>query len=120
MSPPGVSLVLGELTHDYTVTPCAGDVVSLTCTVSGALLTWDVPQPTEDITVESRTMIPLSREGYTVTSVMVANSMITSSLSFSAVQGITIGCVPFGMSQLREELTIEIASKKLYIIMFTM
>ena len=106
-------MVLGDLTPDYTVAPCAGDVVSLTCTFSGALLDWDPPEPTRDISVDSRTTLPFVRdEQYTVTSVMVADGMISSSLSFPAAEGLNIGCFPTGQLMMREELTVQIASER--------
>ena len=97
--------MLGELTHDYTGTPCTGDVVSLTCTVPGMLLGWDIPDSNNDIVLDSGSELPFERNPYTVTS-LVINSNITSNLIFPAMEGITIGCFPVGQLQLREELTI--------------
>ncbi len=106
-------MVLGGLTHDYSEKPCVGDVISLTCTLPGALLEWDVPDPTRDLTLDSLTELPFQRDQYTVTFIMFnsTSSMITSSLSFPAVDGITIGCLPIGQPQFREELTILTASE---------
>ncbi len=101
----GIPLVLGELTRDYTGTPCTGDVVSLTCTVPGMLLGWDIPDSNNDIVLDSGSELPFERNPYTVTS-LVINSNITSNLIFPAMEGITIGCFPVGQLQLREELTI--------------
>ncbi|XP_064404734.1 uncharacterized protein LOC135349710 [Halichondria panicea] len=106
--PKGVPLVLGGLTRDYTETPCAGDVISLTCTVPRALLEWDVPDPTRDLILDSITELPFQRDQYTVTFIMFnsTSSAITSSLSFPTVEGITISCLPLLQPELREELTI--------------
>ncbi len=111
--PKGVPLVLGGLTRDYTETPCAGDVISLTCTVPGALLEWDVPDPTRDLILDSITELPFQRDQYTVTFIMFnsTSSAIISSLSFPAVEGITISCLPLLQPELREELTILTASE---------
>ncbi len=108
----GVPLVLGSLTHDYTGTPCVGDVVSLTCTLPGVSLDWDVPDPTRNIQISASTE-PFQRDQYSVTVVIFNStiSIITSSLSFPAANGITIGCFPILQTDLREELIILTASE---------
>ncbi len=100
--------VMSSLTRDYTGTPCVEDVVSITCTVPGALLEWNVPDPTRDLRVDETTELPLQRDQYTVISVVFnsTSSMITSSLSFPAVDGIIISCLPVLQPMLSEELTI--------------
>ncbi len=109
--------MLGGLTRDYTETSCAGDMISLTCTVPGVLLVWDVPEPTRDINVDDRSVVPFQRNQYTInTAVRVLNStslMLSSSLSFPATDGITIGCFPTTEPMMRNELTILTASKVL-------
>ncbi len=109
--------MLGGLTRDYTETPCAGDMISLTCTVPGALLEWDVPEPTRDIQLDAGSVVPFQRNQYTInTAVLTLNStssMFSSSLSFPATDGITIGCFPLTEPMMRNELTILTASKVL-------
>ena len=107
--------MLGGLTRDYTGNPCSGDVISLTCTVPGALLEWDVPEPTRDLTLRIATVLPFQRDQYKVTFIVfnATSSMITSDLSFRAVEGITIGCLPTGQPIMREELTILTASESI-------
>ena len=106
-------MVLGGLTRDYTGNPCSGDVISLTCTVTGATLEWDVPDPTRDLQLRIATVLPFQRDQYSVTFIVfnATTSMITSDLSFPAAEGITIGCFPTGQPILREELTILTASE---------
>ncbi len=108
----GIPLVLGVLTRDYTGTPCAGDVVSLTCTVPGSLLQWDIPGTTRNIVLDSGTVLPFNRDQYTVTSLVINSTSFTSDFSFPAAEGLTIGC--FGIQlELRDELTIETAGEVL-------
>ncbi len=99
---------MSSLTRGYTGTPCVEDVVSITCTVPGALLEWNVPDPTRDLRVDETTELPLQRDQYTVISVVFnsTSSMITSSLSFPAVDGIIISCLPVLQPMLSKELTI--------------
>ncbi len=101
--------MLGGLTRDYTGTPCDGDVVSLTCTLPGVSLEWDVPE-SRDLRVDDRTKIPFQRDQYTVTSFMLNFTSVTTSLSFPAAKG-TIGCFPSLQTMMRNELTILTASE---------
>ncbi len=105
-------MVLGGLTHGYIGTPCSGDVISLTCTVPGVSLDWDVPDPTRNLRIIASTE-PFQRDQYSVILVLFnsTSSIITSSLSFPAADGITIGCFPILQPELREELIILTASE---------
>ena len=105
-------MVFGGLTRDYTGTPCSRDMISLTCTVPGISLDWDVPDPTRNIRIIASTE-PFQRDQYSVTLVIFnsTSSIITSSLSFPAADGITIGCFPILQPELREELIIVTASE---------
>ncbi len=114
-----IPIVLGGLTRDYTGTPCVGDVVTLTCTVpvdmSTSFFEWDIPGQAL-VRIDQSLDVPNQRDQYTITSVVFnsTSSMITSTLMFPAMEGITIGCFPGGKPELREELTILIASEVLY------
>ncbi len=110
----GVPLVFGSLTHNYTETPCVGDVISVTCTVPGVSLDWDVPDPTRNIRIIASTE-PFQRDQYSVTLVIFysTSSIIISSLSFPAADAITIGCFPILQPELREELIILTASESI-------
>ncbi len=103
--------MLGGLTRDYTGNPCSGDVISLTCTAPGVLLEWDVPDPTRNLMISSTTDLPFQRDLYNVTFIVFNSSTITSGLSFPAVEGITIGCLPTGQPIMRKELPIRTASE---------
>ncbi len=113
-----IPFVLGGLTRDYTGTPCVGDVVLLTCTVpvdmSTSFFEWEIPGQAL-VRIDQSLNVPNQRDQYTITSVVFnsTSSMITSSLSFPAMEKITIGCLPVGKPELREELTILIASEVL-------
>ncbi len=110
--------MLGDLTRDNTGTPCIGEVVSLTCTVPVAMSTdffeWDIPGQGL-VRIDQLLNVPNQRDQYTITSVVFnsISSTITSTLIFPAMDRITIGCFPVGMPELREELTILIASEVL-------
>ena len=98
--------MLGGLTHEYTGTPCAGDVISLTCTVPGSLLGWDFTDLSRTIQVDRTTAASFQQDQYTVAPVVFTSTSITSSLSFPAVEGVTIGCYALGQPMMREDLTI--------------
>ncbi len=61
----GDTLVLGGLTRNYTRTPCAGDVISLTCTVPGTLLGWDFTDLSRTIQVDVTNIASFQQDQYT-------------------------------------------------------
>ncbi len=109
----GGTLVLGGLTRNYTRTPCAGDVISLTCTVPGALLRWDFTDLGRTVQIDATNTESFQQDQYMVAPVMVNSTSITSSLSFPAVEGVTIGCFPIVQPIMREDLTILTAGEVL-------
>ena len=104
----------GVITPDSTGSYCHGDEVSVTCTITGTELTWDVPGTTRDIGIDSGSMLPLQLDQYTVTFIAVNSSSVTSTISFPAVEGASIGCLPRGLATMREEFSIQLASNIQY------
>ena len=102
---------MSVITPDSTGSYCPGDVVSVTCTITGALLTWDIPGTTRDIFIDSGTTYPFQRDEYTVTFIAINSSSVTSTLSFPAADGASIGCLPTGMVAMREELVIQLTGR---------
>ena len=109
--PLGSRSVMGVITSDSTGPYCAGDVVSVTCTITGALLTWDIPDTTRDIVIDSRTTYPFQRDRYTVTFASTNISSVTSTVSFPVTDGTSIGCLPTGVVAMREELVIHLSGR---------
>ncbi len=106
----GIPLVLGVLTPNYTVTPCPGENVSLICTATGGLLIWNLPLIAENFVLDSNSIadLPIVVGQYTVTTVMVADGMISSDLIFPAT-AMTIDCTP--LIGRRDELIVQVASE---------
>ena len=76
--------------------PCPMETVTFTCTAPGDSLRW-VPSDVSRITVRSTTDINmmLIQTGYTVTLIAFNDTTLTSTLSRTAENGITVSCVGF-------------------------
>ncbi len=74
--------------------PCPMETVTFTCTVAGNLLRWE-PSGVTDIDVPSNAEInvPEMRSGYTVRLIAANDTTLTSTLSRTAENGITVSCV---------------------------
>ncbi len=74
--------------------PCPMETVTFTCTVAGNLLRWE-PSGVTDIDVPSNAEInvPQMRSGYTATLIAANDTTLTSTLSRTAENGITVSCV---------------------------
>ena len=107
--PLGSHFVMGIITSDSTGSYCPGDVVSVTCTITGTELTWDIPGSTRDIVIDSQSVLPVQLDQYTVTFIAVNSSSVTSTIGFPAAEGASIACLPRGMVAMREELVIQLA-----------
>ncbi len=79
--------------------PCPSETVTFTCTVNGTSMRWE-PSDVDRITVRT-TLYNLNeplmpRTGYTVSLIAFTDTTITSTLSRTAENGITVTCtVPF-------------------------
>ncbi len=71
------------------------ETVTFTCTVPLGDLRWDQSDATNTITVRSTSGInvPIVVSGYTVTLIAFDNTTLTSTLSRTAKNGITVYCV---------------------------
>ncbi len=84
-------------TAQYSVSverPCPMETVTFTCTAPGDSLRW-VPSDVSRINVRSTTDINmmLIHTGYTVTLIAFNDTTLTSTLSRTAENGITVSCV---------------------------
>ena len=85
-------------TAQYSVSverPCPMETVIFTCTAPGDSLRW-VPSDVSRITIRPTTSglnVPLIQSGYTVTLIAFDNTTLTSTLSRTAENGITVSCV---------------------------
>ena len=72
------------------------ETVTFTCTVVGDSLRWVLSDVTDiDILSTLDLNVPLMRSGYTVTLIAANDTILTSNLSRTAKNGITVSCVGF-------------------------
>ncbi len=71
------------------------ETVTFTCTAPGNLLRWEPSAGVTDIDVPSTSdlNVPHVRSGYTVTLIAANDTTLTSTLSRTAENGITVTCV---------------------------
>ncbi|XP_064395903.1 uncharacterized protein LOC135342941 [Halichondria panicea] len=86
-------------TAQYSVSverPCPMDTVTFTCTALGDALRWE-PSDVTSITILSTSdlNVPIGVSGYTVTLIAANDTILTSNLSRTAKNGITVSCVGF-------------------------
>ena len=74
--------------------PCPMETVTFTCTAPGDSLRWS-PSDVTSITILSSLglNVPLMQSGYTVTLIAFNDTTLTSTLSRTAENGITVSCV---------------------------
>ncbi len=75
--------------------PCPMETVTFTCTAPGDALRWS-PSDATPITIISSTSglnVPLMQSGYTVTLIAANDTTLTSTLSRTAENGITVSCL---------------------------
>ncbi len=99
------------------------ETVTFTCTGAGTFLRWE-PSDVTPITILSTSGLnaPLMHSGYTVTLLAFNDSTLTSTLSRTAENGITVSCLGFmpvstiGSSTIRlvGELLVEVRTVKLH------
>ncbi len=88
-------------TAQYSVSverPCPMETVTFTCTAAGNLLRWKLSDSTSftiEITSTSDLNVPNFVSGYTVTLIAANDTTLTSTLSRTAENGITVSCVGF-------------------------
>ncbi len=72
------------------------DTVTFTCTAAGDALRWE-PSDVTSITILSTSdlNVPIGVSGYTVTLIAANDTILTSNLSRTAENGITVSCVGF-------------------------
>ncbi|XP_064403372.1 uncharacterized protein LOC135349149 [Halichondria panicea] len=70
--------------------PCPMETVTFTCTANGDILIWDLPG--NRITVLTTSDPLVMQSGYTVTLIAFDNDTLTSTLSRTAENGITVSC----------------------------
>ena len=68
------------------------ETVTFTCTAAGDSLRWE-PSDVTRILVRSDLNVPMTLFGYTVTLIAVNDTTLTSTLSRTAENGITVSCV---------------------------
>ncbi len=72
------------------------ETVTFTCTAAGNLLRWKLSDSTITILSTADLNVPIDVvSGYTVTLIAVDNTTLTSTLSRTAENGITVSCVGF-------------------------
>ena len=75
--------------------PCPMETVVFTCTAPGDFLRWEPSDATRTITVRSTSGLNVANvvSGYTVTLIGFNDTTLTSTLSITAENGITVTCV---------------------------
>ncbi len=90
-------LTLLHVKAQYSVSverPCPMETVTFTCTAAGDFLRWVLSDVTAiDILSTSDLNVPLMLSGYTVTLIAFDDTTLTSTLSRTAENGITVSCV---------------------------
>ena len=78
------------------------ETVTFTCTAVGDSLRWELPDVSAPITILSTAglNVPLMQSGYTVTLIAFNDTTLTSTLSKTAVNRITVSCVELSMPDL--------------------
>ena len=73
------------------------ETVAFTCTAPGEVLRWEsnVARTITVCSTSSDLNVPIVVSGYTVTLIAVDNATLTSTLSRTAENGITVSCVGF-------------------------
>ncbi len=74
--------------------PCPNEIVTFTCTVVGKSLRWELSDVNR-ITVRTSTSLnvpTMPRPGYTVTLTEFSDTIMTTMLSRTAEEGITVSC----------------------------
>ena len=73
--------------------PCPLETVTFSCTAAGDFLRWVLSDVNDiDITTSLDLNVPLMQSGYTVTLIAANDSSLTSTLSRTAENGITVSC----------------------------
>ncbi len=82
--------------------PCPMETVTFTCTAPGDFVRWE-PSDVSPITILSTSdlNVPHMRSGYTVTLIAANDTTLTSTLSRTAENGITVSCLGIGSSAIR-------------------
>ena len=75
------------------------ETVTFTCTAAGDSLIWKLSDVT-DIEILSTLNVPVMRSGYTVTLIAANDTTLTSTLSRTAENGITVSCVELSIPTL--------------------
>ena len=75
------------------------ETVTFTCTAPGDSLIWKLSDVT-DIEILSTLNVPVMRSGYTVTLIAANDTTLTSTLSRTAENGITVSCVELSIPTL--------------------
>ncbi|XP_064403084.1 uncharacterized protein LOC135348714 [Halichondria panicea] len=91
-----ICFLAGFSTAQYSVSverPCPMETVTFTCTAPGDSLRWEAPG-IQTITIRSTSglNIPVMQSGYTVTLTAFNDSTLTSTLSRTVENGITVSC----------------------------
>ncbi len=101
--------------------PCPMETVTFTCTAPGDSLRWE-PSDVVRITILSTSAlnVPLMRSGYTVTLIAANDITLTSTLSRTAENGITVSCVDpptttIGSSMIRLVGELQFVSRLLFV-----
>ncbi|XP_064401086.1 uncharacterized protein LOC135347119 isoform X2 [Halichondria panicea] len=90
-----ICFLAGFSTAQYSVSverPCPMETVTFTCTAAGDSLRWE-PSDVTRILVRSDLNVPMTLFGYTVTLIAANDTTLTSTLSRTAENGITVSCV---------------------------
>ncbi len=82
--------------------PCPMETVTFTCTAPGEFLRWEPSDSTRIIILSSPSYLNVPRvvSGYTVTLIAIDNTTLTSTLSRTAENGITVSCVELSIPTL--------------------
>ncbi|XP_064403073.1 uncharacterized protein LOC135348703 [Halichondria panicea] len=92
-----ICFLAGFSTAQYSVSverPCPMETVTFTCTAAGNALRWVLSDVTDiDILSISDINVPIVVSGYTVTLIAFNDTTLTSTLSRTAENGITVFCV---------------------------
>ncbi|XP_064403613.1 mucin-2-like isoform X2 [Halichondria panicea] len=93
-----ICFLAGFSTAQYSVSverPCPMETVTFTCTANGDFLRWEPSDAARTITVLSTSGLNVANvvSGYTVTLIAFNDTTLTSTLSRTAENGITVSCV---------------------------